>query len=46
MYNVVAVKVSVVGISCFSGLRLVSGYSLTGFLLLKDVKTYYRLNFG
>jgi len=28
MYNVLVVKVSVVGISCFSGLRLASGYSL------------------
>jgi len=46
MYNVLVVKVSVVGISCFSGLRLASGYSLTGFLLLKDLKKIIRLNFG
>jgi len=47
MYNVLVVKVSVVGISCFSGLRLASGYSLNWLPVTERFKKkIIRLNFG
>jgi len=47
MYNVLVVKVSVVGISCFSGLRLASGYSLNWLPVTERIfKKIIRLNFG
>jgi len=46
MYNIVVVKVSVVGISSFSLLRLASGYSLNWLPVTEKLKKkYYRLNF-
>lgn len=46
MYNVVALKVSVVGGKrLFCSLKIGEWYSLTGFLLLKDLKIITEIQF-